>query len=575
MAAMTTAPTVGGMKVSFSRAGTRARGAIPAAASKCSMPRPALSSTAVRRGSALPSISRGVSSIARPAVKRAAIKVSASASMSEGAPSAPTLFEKVLESVRKYAGAAVLCAVLTGSSLFTGAKAARAEKLSAAPAASASASVPAKQGPGFIRPAQEVATVAHHDEHHAIDSGDTAWILTSTALVLFMTIPGLSLFYAGLVKKKNVLSVLMHCFAITCLMTIMWTVFGYSMAFSTVGMVEGTTNLASFVGGFDKIFLNGVTVNSVTGTIPELLWFVFQMTFAIITPGLMVGAFVERFKFSAMLAFVALWSTVVYFPVCHAVWAGAGSYFGDMGVLDFAGGIVVHITAGVAALLACIMVGPRKENEMTPHNLPMTVTGTGMLWVGWYGFNAGSAAAAGGAAAMAAVVTQISAATAAFLWMIQDWVETGKPSMLGIATGSIAGLAAITPASGFVGPIGALAIGTVSSFVCRYFSIVLKEKFGYDDSLDVFGVHGVGGFVGTLLVGVFCSEVFGGNMGAVSIAKQFGIQTYAAAATTVYTLVTTYIILKFVDATIGIRIDDKGEEEGLDKADHGEEGYIM
>eukprot|EP01025_Chloroclados_australasicus_P036824 TRINITY_DN3749_c0_g1_i1.p1 TRINITY_DN3749_c0_g1~~TRINITY_DN3749_c0_g1_i1.p1 ORF type:complete len:398 (-),score=61.61 TRINITY_DN3749_c0_g1_i1:360-1553(-) len=393
-----------------------------------------------------------------------------------------------------------------------------------------------------------------------------------------MTIPGLSLFYAGLVRQRNVLSVLMHCFAITALITVLWTVAGYSLSFSTVGMQEGVVNANSFLGSLDKSFLMGVTEANAVGTIPEFLWFTFQMTFAIITPALMVGAFAERMKFSAMMLFVALWSFVVYFPVCHMVWSGPGSFFGDMGVLDFAGGIVVHITAGIAALLACIMVGPRKENKMVPHNLPMTVAGTGMLWVGWYGFNAGSAAAASAAAAQAMVVTQISAATAALFWMMLDWFELKKPSMLGMVTGSIAGLAAITPASGFVGVPGAFAIGLASGFICRYFALVLKDKLGYDDSLDVFGVHGVGGFIGTILVGIFASDKLGGNQVGMSIANQLGVQTFAALSTIVYTLITSYVLIKIVSSVCnGLRVSEADETNptvGVDGGDFGEAGYI-
>eukprot|EP01023_Acetabularia_acetabulum_P065121 TRINITY_DN8586_c0_g1_i3.p1 TRINITY_DN8586_c0_g1~~TRINITY_DN8586_c0_g1_i3.p1 ORF type:complete len:590 (+),score=122.94 TRINITY_DN8586_c0_g1_i3:68-1771(+) len=422
----------------------------------------------------------------------------------------------------------------------------------------------------------EVYTVSQ--EEAGIDSGDTAWILTSTALVLFMTIPGLSLFYAGLVRQRNVLSVLMHCFSITAMMTVLWTVAGYSLSFSTTGMQEGVINTNSFLGNLDKAFLNGVTEANAVGTIPEFLWFTFQMTFAIITPALMVGAFAERMKFSAMMLFVALFSFVVYFPVCHMVWSGPGAFFGDMGVLDFAGGIVVHITAGIAALLACVMVGPRKENKMVPHNLPMTVAGTGMLWVGWYGFNAGSAAAASAAAAQAMVVTQISAATAAMVWMFLDWQFQKKPTMLGMATGSIAGLAAITPASGFVGVPGALVIGTVSAIICRWFALSIKDYFGYDDSLDVFGVHGIGGFIGTILVGIFGSDQFGGNQVGMSIANQLGVQTFAATSTAIYTLIASYILIKIVASVCGgLRVSESDEANptvGVDGADFGEAGYI-
>ncbi len=412
----------------------------------------------------------------------------------------------------------------------------------------------------------------------ALDSGDTAWILVSTALVLFMTIPGLALFYGGLVRVKNVLSVLMQCLALTAAITIVWTVCGYSLAFDGTGMVAGTTNLHSFIGSFQKVFMSGVDGGVLAGSIPEILFFVFQMTFAIITPALIVGAFAERMKFSAMLIFSVAWLLVVYVPICHMTWGGDGSFFGDMGVFDFAGGIVVHITAGVGALVACIVIGPRRgyrTTPMPPHNMTMTATGTAMLWVGWFGFNGGSALAADGGASMAIVVTQISAATAAFTWMSIEWVKNGKPSVLGIATGAIAGLAAVTPASGFIGPVGGLAIGLVSGTVCWYVSTAVKMKLGYDDSLDVFGVHGVGGFLGTVMAGVFAAEVFQGNQGDLAIGSQVGIQLFAAVVTAVYTAVASFAILKGVDAIVGLRVAEEEETQGLDTVLHAEVGYDL
>jgi ammonium transporter, Amt family len=411
-----------------------------------------------------------------------------------------------------------------------------------------------------------------------IDRGDTAWILTSTALVLFMTIPGLSLFYAGLVRTKNVLSVLMQCFVLTALITLLWLAYGYSIAFDTTGMQAGVVGLSSFVGTLGKAFLSGVTVHSVSGSIPEPLFFAFQMTFAIITPALIVGAFAERMRFSAMLWFMAGWLTLVYLPVCHMTWSGPGGFFFDLGVLDFAGGIVVHTTAGVAALVVAIVLGVRRgwpTQPMPPHNLTLTVAGTGMLWVGWFGFNAGSALGATGHAAMALVVTQISAATAALTWMAIEWLRAGRPSVLGIVTGSVAGLAAITPASGFVGPIGALGIGVASGVACYWASVVLKARLGYDDSLDVFGVHGVGGFLGTVLAGLFASEIFGGLKGDLGIGHQVGIQLLAASLTAVYAGGMTWVIAKTVDALIGLRIEELGEEQGLDLHQHGETGYNL
>jgi Amt family ammonium transporter len=412
----------------------------------------------------------------------------------------------------------------------------------------------------------------------ALDSGNTAWILVSTALVLFMTIPGLALFYGGLVRVKNVLSVLMQCLALTAAITIVWTVCGYSLAFDATGMSAGTTNLHSFIGSFQKVFMRGVDGGVLAGSIPEILFFVFQMTFAIITPALIVGAFAERMKFSAMLIFSVVWLLVVYVPICHMTWGGAGSYFGEMGVFDFAGGIVVHITAGVGALVACIVIGPRRGYltvPMPPHNMTMTATGTAMLWVGWFGFNGGSALAADGGASMAIVVTQISAATAAFTWMSIEWAKNGKPSVLGLATGAIAGLAAVTPASGFIGPVGGLAIGLFSGTLCWYVSTAVKRRLGYDDSLDVFGVHGVGGFLGTVLAGVFAAEFFQGNQGDLAIGSQVGIQLYAAVVTVAYTAVASFAILKAVDATVGLRVAEEEETQGLDTALHAEAGYDL
>ncbi|MCS1408701.1 MAG: Ammonia channel [Verrucomicrobia subdivision 3 bacterium] len=409
-----------------------------------------------------------------------------------------------------------------------------------------------------------------------IDSGDTAWMLTSTALVLFMTIPGLALFYGGLVHARNILSVLVHCFVLAAVMTLIWLVCGYSLSFSTAGMAAGQMGLQSFIGGLDLAFLRGVDASTMEGSIPKTLHFAFQMTFFIITPALIVGAFPERIKFSGMLWFMALWGLLVYTPICHMVWSGDGAFFGDKGVFDFAGGIVVHITAGVGALAACIYIGPRNgypDRQMPPHSLPMTVTGTGMLWVGWYGFNAGSAVAANGDAAMALVVTQISASTAALVWMFIEWFKHGKPSVLGFVTGAIAGLAAITPASGHVGPVGALIIGTASGLICWWASTSIKAKFGYDDSLDVFGVHGVGGFIGTMLVAILAHEMFGGKEGQLAIGKQLAIQGFAAIFAVTYTLVVSLIILKLVDIIVGLRVTESQESEGLDVASHGETGY--
>lgn len=421
-----------------------------------------------------------------------------------------------------------------------------------------------------------VPGVAGADE---LNAGDTAWMLTATSLVLFMTLPGLALFYAGLVRAKNVLSVLMQCFVSACAMTIVWIGWGYSMAFDTTGMSEGTMNLNSFVGGLGKFFLSGVGADSMTGTIPETVFITFQMTFAIITPALIAGAFAERMKFSAMLLFSVMWSTIVYAPVCHMAWSGPGGFFWDLGVLDFAGGTVVHINAGVAALVAAIMIGQREgfgQVPLPPHSLTITVIGASMLWVGWFGFNAGSAVAANGSAGMAMLVTQVATATAALTWMAVEWIKHGKPSVLGIVTGAVAGLVAITPASGSVGPMGALAIGFVSGLCCFWGATTLKQKLGYDDSLDAFGVHGIGGIVGAILTGVFASESLGGlGLSKESIGAQLGAQSISVIFTVVYSGLLSFLILKIVDVLVGLRVNEDEESQGLDLALHSEQGYNM
>ena len=413
----------------------------------------------------------------------------------------------------------------------------------------------------------------------ALDSGDTAWLLTSTALVLFMTIPGLALFYGGLVRTKNVLSVLMQCFALTGLITIIWIVIGYSLAFDTTGMVKDVTNGHSFVGGLGKVFLRGVNTDSLSGTIPETVFICFQMTFAIITPALIAGAFAERMKFSAMLWFMGIWSIIVYAPICHMAWSGPGSYFGDiLGALDFAGGTVVHVNAGIAALIAAIMVGKRlgyPETPMAPHNLTLTVIGASMLWVGWFGFNAGSALAADGAAGMAMLVTQISTGTAALAWMFIEWIRYRKPSVLGIVTGAVAGLVAITPASGSVGPLGALVIGLASGLICFWGATSLKQILGYDDSLDAFGVHGIGGIVGCLLTGVFAAEGLGGMGMDKGIGSQLLSQFVSLIVTILWSGIGSFIILKVIDRTVGLRVKYNDEREGLDLSLHNERGYNL
>ncbi|WP_407919284.1 ammonium transporter [Crenobacter luteus] len=399
-----------------------------------------------------------------------------------------------------------------------------------------------------------------------ISAGDTAWMLTATALVLFMTIPGLALFYGGMVRRKNVLSTLMQSFAICALITVLWTVVGYSLAFTPGN---------PFIGGFDRVLLDGLvylkddaklTTHPLAGTIPESVFMMFQMTFAIITPALITGAFAERMKFSAMLVFMTVWSLAVYVPVAHWVWA-PGGWMADHGVLDFAGGTVVHINAGVAGLVAALVLGKRVgygREAMAPHNLVLTLIGASMLWVGWFGFNAGSAVAADGRAGMAMMITQIATGAAALAWMFAEWIAKGKPSVLGIASGAVAGLVAITPAAGFVDAKGALAIGLISGVVCYWGATGLKHMLGYDDSLDAFGVHGVGGIVGALLTGVFAVKAIGG------VEASLSAQALGVAITMAYCAVVTFVILKLVDAVIGLRVDEEKEREGLDLVLHGE-----
>ena len=413
-----------------------------------------------------------------------------------------------------------------------------------------------------------------------LNTGDTAWMITATVLVLMMTIPGLSLFYAGMVRSKNVLSVMMQCFAITGLVTVIWVVYGYSMAFDTTGMEAGVVNLHSFVGGLSNKFLSGITVDSLTGTVPESVFATFQLTFAIITPALIVGAFAERMKFSAMLVFMAIWVTVCYIPMVHMVWSGDGGLLWDWGVLDFAGGTVVHINAGIAGLVAAIILGKRKgypTTAMPPHNLTYTLVGAALLWVGWFGFNAGSAVASNGTAGMAMLVTQIATATAALAWMLAEWINHGKPSVLGIASGAVAGLVAITPASGSVGPQGALIIGAAAGVGCFYAATSLKRAIGYDDSLDVFGVHAVGGIIGAILTGVFTAASWGGAGLAegVTVGAQLWIQTKSVLFTIIYTGVLSIVILKVLDIVMGLRVTEEEETEGLDIVSHDERGYIL
>ncbi|MDO7085489.1 ammonium transporter [Pseudocolwellia sp. AS88] len=407
-----------------------------------------------------------------------------------------------------------------------------------------------------------------------LSGSNTAWILTSTALVLFMTLPGLALFYGGLVRKKNVLSILMQCFAIGSLSSILWLVVGYSLAFG-----EGN----GFIGDFSKVFMVGITKETLSGDIPESLFMLFQMTFAVITPALIIGGFAERMKFSAVLIFSGLWLLAVYTPVTHWVWGGG--WLSEMGVYDFAGGIVVHITAGTAALVAAMVLGPRRgfgTAPLLPHNLTMTVTGAGMLWVGWFGFNGGSALAANGDASMAMLVTHISAAAGTLTWAFIEWRKFGKASVIGAVTGMVAGLGTITPASGFVGPGGALIIGISAGIVCYYSTVFIKQKLRIDDSLDVFPVHGVGGILGTFLAGILSATSlgvfsgFGFADGINTMGEQVYVQTVGIVSTLIYTAVVTYVLLKLVGLmTNGLRVDEEGEESGLDLVDHDESGYNL
>ena len=408
------------------------------------------------------------------------------------------------------------------------------------------------------------------DSAPAADTGDTAWLITATALVLFMTLPGLALFYAGLVRVKNVLSILIQCFAITCVVSLLWLAVGYSLTFTDGGSAQ------DFIGGLDKAFLAGVARGSLAGTIPESVFFLFQMTFAVITPALVIGGFAERMRFATVLWFTALWLLVVYVPIAHWVWGGG--WLARLGVMDYAGGIVVHVSAGVAALVCALVLGPRRgfpQTAMTPHSLPITVAGAGMLWVGWFGFNAGSALAANGSAGMAMLATHMGASAGALAWMIAEWTRYGKPSMLGLVTGMVAGLGTITPASGFVGPMGAVAIGLAAGTMCFFATQFLKRRLGIDDSLDVSPVHGVGGVIGTLLTGVFGAVALGGVGFPVQkgIAAQVGVQALGVIAAASWCAAGTWAILKVIGLASKLRVAEEQETEGLDLAEHGERGY--
>jgi Amt family ammonium transporter len=420
--------------------------------------------------------------------------------------------------------------------------------------------------------------LAQADASAHIDSGDTAWMLTATAFVLLMTIPGLALFYGGMVRAKNLLSVLMQCFAITALVTVLWMVYGYSLAFSTEGMQLHVTNLHSFIGGLDRGFLAGLKPDSRYQTVPESVFIMFQLTFAIITPALIIGAFAERMKFSALLWFSGLWLTIVYLPVAHMVWSGPGSFLGDLGVIDFAGGTVVHINAGIAGLVACLVIGKRRgypNVPMPPHNLGYTVMGASLLWLGWFGFNAGSAVAANGSAGMAMLATQVATAAAALGWLFVEWIVHGRPSVLGIVSGAVAGLVAVTPAAGTAGPGGALVLGLIAGVICFFSATRLKHKLGYDDSLDVFGVHAIAGIVGALLTGPLASPKLGGFGTVESLWGQLWIQAKGVGFTVIWSAVLSLVILKLIDWTLGLRVDDEQEQIGLDLALHEEKAYNL
>lgn len=420
------------------------------------------------------------------------------------------------------------------------------------------------------------ASFAHaSDVTASLDAGDTAWMIVATALVLFMTLPGLSLFYGGLVRSKNVLSVLVQCLAMAGVMSLLWVAYGYSLAF-TPGGAEGSSQQA-IIGGTSKLFLRGVTVDSLSGTIPEALFVAFQMTFAIITPALVVGAFAERMRFLGMLVFSVIWFTFSYLPICHMAWAGEGALFHTWRVIDFAGGTVVHVNAGIAGLVTCVMVGARRgfpRQPMRPHSLPLAVMGTGMLWVGWFGFNAGSALAANGQAAMALLVTHLSAAAAATTWMVIELCSHRKASALGVATGAVAGLVAITPASGNAGPLGAIGLGVVSALVCYWSATSLKHRFQYDDSLDVFGVHGVGGVVGAVLTGVVAAPALGGSgINYDSMLNQVWWQTASVLVTAVWSAVVSVIAFAIAKRVAGMRVTPEVEQMGLDLSEHQEQAY--
>ena len=421
-----------------------------------------------------------------------------------------------------------------------------------------------------------LAPLAQAADAPVLNTGSTAWMITAAALVLFMCLPGLALFYGGLVRAKNMLSLFTQCFGIAGVVGVLWVIYGYSMVVDTAGMVEGHVTFNSFVGGLGQAFLKGINADSLVGDIPEGVYVTFQMTFAIITPALIAGAFAERMKFSAALLFMAVWFTLVYAPVAHMVWGGPGALMHNWGVLDYAGGTAVHINAGVAALAACLILGKRKGYQNTPmpaHNLSLTMAGAAMLWVGWFGFNIGSGGGLSGLSGMVMLNTQLGACAGILGWMFTEWFKVGKPSAQGLACGALAGLVGITPACAYVGVGGALAIGLLCGVFCYLSVTVLKRRIGYDDSLDVFGLHGIGGMIGAVLTGVFCVPSLGGLVDSVSMGAQVMAQIKGVLLTTVYCFAASWVILKIIDRVIGLRADDAVEELGLDLAEHNERAY--
>ncbi len=421
-----------------------------------------------------------------------------------------------------------------------------------------------------------ISDVAMAQESGSFDSGDTAWSLASTILSFLMVLPGIALFYGGMVRSRNVLSLLMQCLTLTAILSILWVLVGYSLAFDRTGMVEGTIRWSSFIGGLSDFALLRIDWNRTRGSIPEYLFVMHQMAFGIVASVLMIGSFAERMRFAAVLWFTSLWFLLVYLPVCHMTWSGKGALFHDWGLLDFAGGVVVHVTAGFSALVACIRVGPRAGYPsmlVPPHNLTMTFAGTALLWIGWFGFNAGNAMGANSTAALAILVTHLSACSASVTWIAIEWIRLGRPGIMGAVTGAITGLAAISPAAGLVGPVGALVIGPLASMSCYFFTTSVKKRFRYDDSLDVFGVHGISGVVGSVLVGIFAAKSFGGTLEGLNVVHQVVTQITAVFAVAFYSLIASWVLLKLTQLLVGLRVTGQAEQLGMDLSEHEERGY--